>query len=319
MFSANDDDDDQAVILEELEKKELKYPNLGSHLSGQAEAYEEESASQSENAGQAAMSRGGSVAVTIHLTANVSDVVQFLEDNGGDPRNVGEDYIEAYVPVSLLGAVSEQPGVIRVREIVPPEDSFGPITSQGVQAHLSAAWNQAGYDGRGVKVGVIDGNFGFRSFRSLMGTELPEPAGIRCYPEVATPTNNLADCEHAERGSVHGTAVAEAVMDIAPEVDLYIASPSSRGDVHDVVDWMASQGVSVIVRSERDRFDGPGDGTSPDSLSPLKAVDRAVDSGIIWVNSAGNSNMNTWFGRPNVGPFGLVNFSGTQHRNYFIP
>ena len=41
--------------------------------------------------------------------------MQFLQDNGGDPRNVGEDYIEAYVPVTLLGAVSEQPGVIRVR------------------------------------------------------------------------------------------------------------------------------------------------------------------------------------------------------------
>ena len=102
--SANDDDDDQAVILEELEEKELKYPNLGSHLSGLAEAYEEGSASQSESAGQAAMSLGRSVAVTIHLTANVSDVVQFLEDSGGDPRNVGEDYIEAYVPIITAGA-----------------------------------------------------------------------------------------------------------------------------------------------------------------------------------------------------------------------
>ena len=34
---------------------------------------------------------------------------------------MGADYIEAYVPVSLLGAVSEQAGVIRVREIVPPQ------------------------------------------------------------------------------------------------------------------------------------------------------------------------------------------------------
>ena len=55
------------------------------------------------------------MAVTIHLSGNMDDVVQFLEDNGGDPRNVGEDYIEAYVPVALLGQLSEQPGVTRVR------------------------------------------------------------------------------------------------------------------------------------------------------------------------------------------------------------
>ena len=61
------------------------------------------------------------MAVTIYLSGNVDDVVEFLEDNGGAQRNVGEDYIEAYVPVELLGPVSEQPGVLRVRGIIPPE------------------------------------------------------------------------------------------------------------------------------------------------------------------------------------------------------
>ena len=60
------------------------------------------------------MSQEEAVAVTIYLSGNVDEVVRFLEDNGGSPRNVGEDYIEAYVPLTLLGPVSEQPGVIRV-------------------------------------------------------------------------------------------------------------------------------------------------------------------------------------------------------------
>ena len=63
--------------------------------------------------------------MTFYLSGNVDEVVSFLEDNGGDPRNVGEDYIEAYVPVTLLGAASEQPGVLRVREIVPPRREQG--------------------------------------------------------------------------------------------------------------------------------------------------------------------------------------------------
>ena len=137
-------------------KSPLTYPNLGSHLSGLADGYESGRASQSESADQAAISQGGSVAVTIHLTANVAAVAQFLWENGGDPRNVGEDYIEAYVPVSLLGAVSELQGVIRVREIIPPQPEFGPITSQGVGLHQATPWHSAGFTGENIKIGIID-------------------------------------------------------------------------------------------------------------------------------------------------------------------
>ena len=53
----------------------------------------------------------------------------------------------------------------------------------------------------------------------------------------------------------------------------------------DATDWMASEGVSVIKYSASWTFDGPGDGTSPLSASPLNTVDRAVASDILWVNS----------------------------------
>ena len=154
------------------EKRELKYPNLGSRLNDLVARVEEGAASAQEAADGAPVQREGSVAVTVYLSGNVADVAGFLEDNGGDPRNVGEDYIEAYVPMTLLGRLSEQPGVVRVREIVPPEPDFGNITSQGVPAHGAPAWHRAGNTGQGVKVGIIDA--GFEGFGSLMGTELPD-------------------------------------------------------------------------------------------------------------------------------------------------
>ena len=43
-------------------------------------------------------------------------------------------------------------------------------------------------------------------------------------------------------------------------------------------------------------WDGPGDGTSPFSNSPLRSVDAAVAGGITWLNSAGNGTRKTWFG-----------------------
>ena len=294
------------------EKAELSYPNLGSHLDQLVASVEVGQATAQDAASDTPVHSGESVAVTIYLSGNVDEVVSFLEENGGDPRNVGEDYIEAYVPVTLLGHVSEQPGVTRVREIVPPQaaQTFQSIIGHGPAVHGSPAWNQAGYSGQGAKVGVID--VGFRGLTSLMGTELPATVHARCYTDIGEFTQNLADCEAPDpvpddtipecrdavqpEASDHGTIVAESVLDIAPEVELYVSQPGSRADLQDAAEWMASQGVSVINYSVGWFFDGPGDGTSPSSVSPLNTVDQSVASGVIWINSAGNSGQAAWFG-----------------------
>ena len=121
--SGGTDGDDQAPAIPD--KGELKYPNLGSRLDELVASVEAGESTAEQAASGAAMHSGASVAVTIYLSGGVDEVVAFLEENGGDPRNVGEDYIEAYVPVTLLGSASEQPGVLRVREIVPPERGQG--------------------------------------------------------------------------------------------------------------------------------------------------------------------------------------------------
>ena len=279
------------------EKQELPYPNLGSHLNQLAASVEDGSLSAQQAAAESPIHSAGSVAVTIHLSGNVDNVVDFLVINGGDPRNVGEDYIEAYVPVTLLGQLSEQPGVIRVREIIPPEPAYGNLTSQGVQTHLAEHWHDAGYRGQDIKVGIID--TGFEGFSALIGQELPSaPVAARCYTDFGTPSQSLTDCEGGVGSlspSVHGTAVAETVIDIAPEVSLYISNPRTYGDLQSTVEWMAIEGVSVINHSVVWDFDGPGDGTSPNSYSPLNTVNQAVEEGIIWVNAAGNSATETWF------------------------
>ena len=306
-----DGDDDPYSIPE---KADLKYPNLGSRLDQLVTGVEEGEMSAGEAAGEAPVHREESVAVTIYLSGNVDDVEQFLEDNGGDPRNVGEDYIEAYVPVALMGPVSEQPGVLRVREIIPMQPGYGDFTSQGVQAHLSEAWNYAGYSGLGIKVGIID--IGFEDFGSLMGTELPTTVVARCYTDIGVHTQNLADCGNDDP---HGTAVAESVIDIAPEVSLYIAYPQSKGDAQAIVDWMVSEGVSVINTSIGWTFDGPGDGTSPFGYSPLKTVDQAVADGAMWVSLSHNHARTTWFAPPlDVDDDGFIDFSTPDETNELL-
>ncbi len=308
MSAVSADGDDDVVIS--VQKSQQQYPNLGSQLNQMVSNVQEGRMSASDAAGGAAISSNESVAVTIYLWGLVDEVVAFLEEFGGDPRNVGEDYIEAYVPLSLLGPVSERPGVLRVRQIIPPQPAqlSQQVIGDGPDLHGSPAWNAAGFSGQGVKVGVID--LSFRGVTTLLGTELPATIVARCYSDVGMFTNNLDDCEPSgeppdpPRGCPpetpspggHGTIVAESLLDMAPGVTLYVADPYSRGDLLETVEWMGSEGVQVINYSVGYIFDGPGDGTSPYSDSPLNTVDRAVEEDILWVSSAGNAADGTWFG-----------------------
>ena len=151
---------------------------------------------------------------------------------------------------------------MRVRAIQPSEgsQSGSRISGNGPEVHGSTAWNQAGYTGSGIKVGVIDS--GFDGFDGSHGYGGPGKCPNQMLPVAwANILRTWMNCG----GSSHGTVVAESVMDIAPDVtSLYISDPQSPGDLRDAVDWMISEGVSVINHSRTWLFDGPGDGTSPD-------------------------------------------------------
>jgi len=182
----------------------LTYPKAGSVLDDLISRVASGEITAEQAAQEAPLHRGDAVAVTIHLrSANVDGVMTFLQSNGVTPRNQGEDYVEAFVPIRLLGPVSQQTGVLRMRMIQPPEPDQMAIPGNGPAVHGSPAWNRAGYRGQGIKVGVIDG--GFTGLGGLLGTELPAIVQARCYTSASdSPTSNLSDCET----DTHGTVVA---------------------------------------------------------------------------------------------------------------
>ena len=293
-------------------KAKQRHGRLGPILSGVVAAYERDLQSASSGdpkalaagaavrdaasrsaAGRAPMSQGASVAVTFRIDdpSKIEALTRFLKESGGDPRNVGEDYVEAYVPVALLVDASQQPGVRRVQAIIPPRPKRGPVTSQGVAVHGADRWHAVGITGKGIKVGVLD--VGFSGFRALMGSELPASVVARCYKDMGRYTSDLEDCYE---DNAHGTTVSETLLDVAPDVSLYIADPETKGDLKNTVDWMAAQGVQVINFSQSWEWDGPGDGTSPFGDSPLNTADTAIEKGAVWVAAAGNEALATWFG-----------------------
>ena len=235
---------------------------------------------------RALVSRGDTVAVTIRLDST-SDVRADLRRLGARAVNRRGSTLEAYVPVDALEALGEVPGIEKIDPIVRPRYL---VTSQGVTAHNAATWHVAQRRGQGVKVGIIDS---FDNYSALVGSELPYPAGLRCYVDVGTYTTSLADCAG---GSVHGTGVAETLVDISPDVQLYIADPQSLMDFRATVEWMVAQGVRVINHSAAWNWQGPGDGTSPHPGSALATAEWAAARSTLFVTAAGNEQRATWTG-----------------------
>ena len=255
-----------------------------------------------------------SVGVTVHIQEGyIETVSEFLTSAGASVRNTGTDYIEAYVPVSLLPSASEQEGVISIRTIIPPSPTQGTSISGAATAHGVPAWHSAGFRGQNVKVGIID--VGFERIRRLGSAELPSTISARCYTGIGTFSSSIARCE---TGGDHGTGSTEAAFDIAPGATYYISNPISPSDLQQTVRWMVSEGVDVINYSLSDLWEGPGDGTSPFSWSSLRSVDIAVGSGLNWTNAVGNGAEQSWFGSfVDVQGDGFHNFEGADQCNTF--
>ena len=303
--------------LPPIDKEPPEYPNLDSNLNRLAQVAEEAprpASADGQGSGQAAEP----VLVTFYIDPDyVGDVREYLEENGVFVRHVGEDYIEAHVPPGLLGAASERPGVLRVDTVIPAQrtQTRENVASQGVGLHGAEAWHDAGYRGDSVRVGIIDS--GFQGFSRLQGSELPSTVTARCYFEG--PRAPSSRPQHCEVDSDHGTAVAETLIDVAPAVNLYIANPHSLGDLRDAVDWMAEQEVRVINHSLGRPPDGPGDGTSPFSNSPLRTIDAAVKADIAWINAGGNEGLKVWYGTfSDPDNSGVHDFTPRDNGNHFI-
>ena len=106
---------------------------------------------------------------------------------------------------------------------------------------------------------------------SRQGSELPAALQARCYSTLGAGSPNLADCA----GSTHGTAVAESIVDMAPNVELFISNAYSPADTAAAISWMTSNGVRIINRSQVSSYlmEGMGDGTSRYSNSDYALVE----------------------------------------------
>lgn len=222
-----------------------------------------------------------------------AELAQAIAELGGTVTGtVPGELVQADVPATAIDALAGHPAGTALRS--PRRVGLLPAARPGVQlpatAHLTStgasAWHAAGLTGAGVKVGIID-YFDASLWTQHLGP-FPGPSRRRCLDTGATCDARFFT---GMSGGEHGVAVAQALLEMAPGVELYLGVAHTTADTLALVEWFHANGVRVISRSLGDFYDGPGDGRGP--LGAI--VERAGDLGMVWVNSVGNQGVDAYY------------------------
>lgn len=248
-------------------RHEGTYPKITGLLNGYYRMYRKGELTEAiKNEGRSkCMFSGDSVNVTILAEDSFFPAIRtYLSDNAltivdnSVAKEKGVTHFGASVPLSLLADLIGQDGLLSIdgngcpfRDASEDEYYNSQSSYKGPDEILGAdAWHDRGgvdYEGDGVKVGIIDS--GFRSYMNLEDDELPATSDIHTYcfanATETTATGTASDCN--ADGSRHGATVAESIMQVAPEVELYISNASEANDSMDdrlrlrsAVEWAGS-------------------------------------------------------------------------------
>ncbi|MEA1958848.1 MAG: S8 family serine peptidase [Chloroflexota bacterium] len=195
---------------------------------------------------------------------------------GGDVEVSYGNQLQVRLPVSALDGIANNPNIDFVRL---PRAPAADETIESLSLINASTWNSGGYNGSGIKIGILD--IGFYNYSTLLGTDLPSSVTTWWAPSIGD-----------EGTSVHGAACAEIIHDIAPNASLYLANVGWDTEWGPAIDWFISQDVDIISCSLSWMNDGPGDGTG----NIDNGVTNASNAGIFWANSAGNYAKMHWMG-----------------------
>jgi hypothetical protein len=279
------------------------------------------------NSGQMRITGKGEVQVYIELSAIDRQNLDELRSLGVIPQIIGKPKadktkgevptktptVQALLPLTMINQVSALPFVRYVRL---PDYAFkntGSVDSQGDQILKAVqAREQFGFDGTGVRVGVISDGIGgiFATGCTTCGPttdtpspintgDLPSATGIRDSNGMLTSatggivaqsffTHSSPDLE----AGAEGTAMLEIVHDLAPGAQLYFANADSSMAFMQAVNYIAAN--TDIGVDDESTFTPPFDGTSDVSLNTASALNTDGNPIRGYFTAVGNQVFNHW-------------------------
>lgn len=208
-----------------------------------------------------------------------------LRSLGGVIEAQSEHLLKARLPLRHLREIAQLSGISFIRRPYTSRPLRHIDYTTGTLPTGALLFHSYGFRGQGIKVAVIDA--GFQGLSEAMRKGWIEPGVIYATKDYGG--------RGLEMGSDHGTRVARIVHEMAPEAQLVLMSLGEEGtevELENAVRDAIRLGVRVINHSLGWFDTNFGDGTGiVDEIAR-----RAYDSGILWVNAAGNQAAQHWTG-----------------------
>jgi len=286
-------------------------------------------------AGQMRISKNGEVQVYIEISAIDPQNLAELRSFGVTIQTVGQPKpdksqsevltkvptVQGLLPITMINQVSTLPFVRYIRLPDYGFRSTGSVDSQGDKILQAAqARTQFGFDGTGIRVGVISDGIGgiFATGCISCGptTAIPSPINLGDLP-IATGARDASGVLTSVSGGItaqsfpssapdleplsadtasgvasEGTAMLEIVHDLAPGAKLFFANFDTDMSFEQAVDFLAAN--TDIVVDDISFLTPPFDGTSAVSTNTATALNTDTNPIRGYFTSVGNQVFNHW-------------------------
>jgi len=235
------------------------------------------------------------------LPANINANLKVL---GGRVDASSRSYVRLLVPFPRLQQLSTAFPNLPLSTPFPvqPVYGLGTIVSQSVPLAAADGYQAGNLTGAGVRVAVVD--LGFTNLSNTISQgELPAGACDSGHSVDFAGTG-------LESGTVHGTGVAEHVIDMAPGVELYCLRVSDQMDLENAADYIRTKGIQIANHSVAWVLASYYDDSGP--INTIINDSHDLD-GVFWTVSSGNAARQHWRGNwLDEDGDDLLEFSGTD-------
>ncbi|WP_052732316.1 PKD domain-containing protein [Hymenobacter terrenus] len=207
-------------------------------------------------------------------------------------------FVEGYLPLAELApgtgvSALDQRGLLGVVSVLRPETNVGKVQNQadfGLEANRVRGARPTGYDGQGVRIGVLSDSYNARGGAPADVASGDLPTGLQVIQDLTT-------------GSDEGRAMLQLIHDIAPGADLAFATAFGGGEGGFANNILAlanpAQGNCKVIVDDAFILTEPmfQDGVI------AQAVEAVTKQGVAYYSAAGNfANKSSEYLNPTFAP-----------------
>jgi len=226
--------------------------------------------------------KDGDVRALVILDDNTSDTVINEIKKYANIESTNSELVQINIPIDDLNKLYKIPDITKVQPTSKAIQNM--LFGQGYKVINADIPHGVGIQADDIKIAVLD--LAFNENHNEIERNVVESKTFRHdFDGLKIPLEGFGN------ESIHGTAVSEIIVDVAPKAELYLYTFASEVEFLDAMDYAINKDVDLITMSAG-WVNYPTDGNS----EMTKKVEQAIDAGIPFVVSAGNYAQTHWQG-----------------------